>query len=120
MARPINRQESLEIQAGADALLTRGGGGVAVWVRRDELQPRVAARFSTAVKAGEEIGAEKIAVLLATLRIGVDRITQGLADTMDMPREVLEEMVGIAHKELRPHFEATTNIERSYPPKDGA
>ena len=110
MSRPISRKETLEIQAGADALLAPGGGGVAVWVRRDELQPRVAVRFSTAVKEGEEIDWTKVATILATLRVGVERITQGLADQMNMPREQLQKAVDLAFKELMPHYETATNI----------
>ena len=108
----MDQKLAMEIQAGADALLKQGGGGVAVWVRRDELSPRVAVRFRTAAEEGEDIPAEKIAAILGTLHIGVDRMTQALADSMGMPREDLAKMVEIARKELMPHYETATNIIR--------
>lgn len=83
-----------------------------MWVRRDELQPRVAVRFSSAVKGGEEIDAVKIATILATLRCGVDRITHALADQMGMEREVLADMVAKAHETLGPIFDTATNVVR--------
>lgn len=102
----------MAIQAGADALLTPGGGGIAVWVRRDELRPRVAVRFSTAVKEGEDIDVTKIATILATLRVGVSRITQAMADQMGMERDDLDKMVKLAEEVIAPHFETETNIIR--------
>lgn len=108
----ISRKESLEIQAGADALLTPGGGGVAVWVRRDELMPRVAIRFNTAKAEGERVDVLYIATILATLRIGVDRATHALADNMGVERDQLAAMVEVAHKGLAPHYETATNIVR--------
>lgn len=110
--KPLSRKQTLEIQAGADALLAPGGGGIAVWVRRDELQPRVAVRFSTAIKEGEEIDAVQIATILATLQVGVHRITQAMADQMNIPREDLQAMVETTFKVLAPHYEAATNIIR--------
>lgn len=112
MPKPMTRRHTLEIQAGADALLAPGGGGIAIWVRRDELQPRAAVRFSTAVKAGEQIDHIKIATILATLQIGLERVRDGLADNMNMPREQLEAQVSAAVAVLRPMSEATTNIIR--------
>lgn len=112
MSKPINRRQTLEIQAGADALLTPGGGGIAVWVRRDELEPRAAVRFSTAAQEGEEIDYVKIAIILATLRIGIDRVEHAMADQMNMPREALASMAAAALEDLRPRFELTTNIIR--------
>lgn len=106
------RKATLEIQAGADALLTPGGGGFAVWVRRDEMAPRVAMRLSTNRPGGEDVGVTEIAALLATLHIGVHRITQALADEMNMPREMLDSMVGDARQIMTPYFEAQTNIIR--------
>lgn len=112
MPRAMTRRQTLEIQAGADALLAPGGGGIAIWVRRDELQPRVAVRFSTAVKAGEQIDHIAIATILATLQIGLERVRDGLADNMNMPREHLAVEVSAALDVMRPKAEATTNIIR--------
>lgn len=109
---PISHKETMAIQAGADALLTPGGGGVAVWVRRDELLPRVAVRFSTAAKEGEEIDAIHIATYLATLRVGLDRITHAMADSMHMDRGTLKSMIDKAHEVLAPKYETMTNIVR--------
>lgn len=108
--KPITHKETMAIQAGADALLTPGGGGIAVWVRRDELLPRVAVRFSTAVKEGEEIDAIHLATIIATLRVGLDRITHAMADQMGMERDTLKGMIDKAHEVLAPKYETMTNI----------
>lgn len=112
MPQPMTRRHTLEIQAGADTLLAPGGGGIAIWVRRDELQPRAAVRFSTAVKEGEQIDYIKLATILATLQIGLERVRDGLADNMNMPREDLAVAVSAALDVLRPKAESTTNIIR--------
>lgn len=116
MMLELTRRQTLEIQAGADALLTPGGGGIAVWVRRDELQPRVAVRFSTAKQEGEEIDAAMLATYIATLRAGVLRLEQSLADSMNMERETFAEMTGIAFSAIEPRVEAATNIIRKPKP----
>ena len=109
---PFPRKASLEIQVGADALLAPGGGGIAVWVRRDEMMPRVAMRLSTKHPGGEDVSVTQLASILAALHIGVHRMTQALADQMNMPRETLDSMVCDARTIMTPYFEAQTNIVR--------
>jgi hypothetical protein len=108
----LTQTQIMEIQAGADALLKPGGGGVAVWVRRDDLYPRVAVRLSTTKPGGEEIDAAKMAAILATLRIGVDRVTQAMADQMVIERDLFASMVDDARKILAPHFQTATRVVR--------
>jgi hypothetical protein len=104
----MSQQETMAVQAWADALLTPGGGGIAVWVRRDELMPRVALRMNTAKKEGETVDA----AMIATLRIGCERITHAMADSMNMERAELAVMVAKAADVLRPHYQVQTNIVR--------
>ena len=110
--RPPTKLEKDEINAGADALLHPGGGGIAIWVRRDELQPRAAVRFRTDKPGGERLSVEYVVTVCASLRVGLERVMHALADEHGVDRESFARMVGVAFDVLMPEYMNVTEIRR--------
>lgn len=109
----ISNRDKAEIQAGADLLLHPGGGGIAIWVRRDELLPPSAIRFHTQKLAGgEDIESTEIATILAALQVGLEQLTAAMAREMGMPLEVLVRMRSHAAEVLGPRMHALTEVRR--------
>ena len=112
MTHKPNKREKDEINAGADALLYPGGGGIAIWVRRDELQPRAAIRFRTENPSGEALSPEYVVTVCAALRIGLERVMHALADEHGMDRKRFAEMVEVGFNVLMPKYETASEIRR--------
>lgn len=109
--RKIQRPDILESQAGADAFLHPQHGGIAIWVRREEMLPRAAVRFRTR-RPGEpdQVPLEDIVMMLASLHVGTELMTRNLAKDMDLPFSDLNKMVETAKEILRPRMYSDTAI----------
>lgn len=101
-----------ESNAAADAFLYPGGGGIAVWVRRDEMLPRVAVRFRTDKPEGENVDIEQTMTLVAMLSLGVERLQDILADTHNAEREAFKAAVKIAADALRDKVNTMSEVRR--------
>lgn len=93
----MDRPDQQEISQAANLLLHPGEGGIAVWVRRDELRPRAAIRFR-----GKDVSLEE-AVTLATMLSGaVMHACEAMAKEMGIPGDEFLDMVEKASEVLDP------------------
>ena len=99
----IGRNDKLEIQAGADILLNPGNGGFALWVRRDEGQPRAAVRLRS-----KDLPIEECVVLLAAMQIGLGKLCMTMAQQFGMDEEAFAAMCDKALEILGPEMDART------------
>lgn len=103
--------ESLEIQAGADVLLAPGRGGVALWVRRDELRPRVAFRYH-----GEAVPPEEHVLMLGAMKAGFEAACRSVRVQLGLPNDSRwPEAVESAAAQLRPRLAFVSNSFPSSP-----
>lgn len=108
------RKRQAESEAAADSFLYSGGGGIAVWVRRDELLPRAAIRFRAKRGLSDQIDLVDSTILAATLRIALERAEHALADQHATDREQFSKMVDVVRNELAPKYLAETFIKSGY------
>lgn len=81
-------------------------GGVAVWVRADELHgfgPRASVRKGPTDEA-------EAAILLGQLQIGMDKLREGICANNGWDPDVMRRMADDAADMLRPHLESATRI----------
>lgn len=98
-----------EIQAGADTLLFPGKGGIAIWVRRDEMLPRAAIRFRSGPgQENNSVDFIEIAALLAALQVALGKITISLADQMGIDHHEFAAICDAAMQEMGPKYDAKT------------
>lgn len=106
--RKIGKRDKAEIETGADLLLYPGRGGIAVWVRRDELLPRSAIRWREPGKATGEIDLTEAVTMMAALQVGIAKTGMGLAKLFDIPEEKFAAMVDTAVEVLAGRMDAMT------------
>lgn len=80
-------------------------GGLAVWVRRPEQCARAAIRGSGDLLA--------TVIEIAHLGVGLQRMTDSMAQHFNVPPAKFGEMVALARGEIEPHVDHATRIKRS-------
>jgi hypothetical protein len=108
------RKRQAEAEAAADSFLYPGGGGIVVWVRRDELLPRASIRFRAKPGLSDRVDLVDSTILAATLRIALERIEHALADQHTTDREQFSKMVDAVRNELAPKYLAETFIKTGH------
>lgn len=109
----MKKRDKDEINAGADALLYPAGGGIAVWVRRGELEPRAAIRFRTDRPGGESIDIVQLATICATLQVGLDRVMHALADKAHVDRDTFAQMTRVAYDTVKDRITIPCALDRN-------
>lgn len=118
--RKLGKRDKDEAEAGADTLLYPGGGGIAIWVRRDETVPRAALRFKR--RPGmetDQVDLVEAISLVTTLECGVDRVKTMMARLYDIDEKTFAGMCAAAKEVVAPRCVAFTAIRGNGPEIDG-
>lgn len=95
----IAKRDQAEIDIAVENFLHPGGGGVIIWVRRDELVPRMAVRSK-----GTCLEFEEAAAIIACLKITVDEATTHLGEVFGLKHDEMAEAAGIAVEAIRERY----------------
>lgn len=103
-------KDQAEIEAAADVLLYPGGGGIAIWVRIDELEPRAAVRWR-----GKDVDPAEAVTHVACLAVAIERLCTGLEKTFDLPAGQFMKMVSEMVPVVRDRTASNVKVRPSSP-----
>lgn len=108
----IPRPDSADISQAANTFLHPGGGGIAIFVRRDEMQPRAAIRLRDGAPGPRDITVELV-TMVACLRQALAMVEVALANQLPMPIDDFRDMADIAESEvIAPRIVPATEVRR--------